>query len=106
MNPDSAQARSPAPPMLARLRTRAGASGMLSFRDFMEEALYAPGVGYYRRADSQRVGRTPNADFYTSSSLQGGIFGRLMRAAAANLLAPAAAADHALVEIAAEPGKD
>ena len=90
--------------MAARLRARAGAGGALSFRDFMAEALYAPGLGYYAQADLPRVGRRPGSDFYTSSSLGGGIFGRLLRAAAADLLAPESPEKFAFVEIAAEPG--
>lgn len=95
------QACSPA--LLARLREKAGPDGLLSFRDFMAEALYAPEVGYYARTDKTRVGRESSADFYTSSSLSGGVFGRLVRAAAAHLLATTSLQKHTLVEIAAEP---
>ncbi len=107
MKPAAAQARSPTPPapaLAARLRERAGAGGMLSFRDFMAEALYAPDLGYYARADLPRVGRKPGNDFYTSSSLGGGVFGRLLRVAAADLLGSLAAGKYALVEIGAEQG--
>lgn len=97
------QACSPA--LLARLRALAGADGVLSFRDFMAEALYAPGIGYYARKNALRVGRQPQADFYTSSSLSGGVFGRLVKAAAAQILAPEKPGKFALMEIAAEPGK-
>ncbi len=107
MKPPAAQARSPTPAnpaMVARLRARAGPGGVLSFRDFVNEALYAPGLGYYARPEVARVGRKPSNDFYTSTSLGGGIFGRLVRAAAAALLAPEPLAKFALVEIGMEPG--
>ncbi len=97
------QACSPA--LLARLREKAGAPGVVSFRDFTDAALYTPGVGYYAKDNPTRVARSPAADFYTSSSLGGGVFGRLVRAAAAQLLGEESTADFSLVEIAAEPGK-
>ena len=78
---------------------------MLSFRDFTAEALYAPGMGYYARADKVRVGRRPESDFYTASSLQGGVLGKLLRCAAADLLGLAAPGDFTLIEIGAEPGR-
>lgn len=40
--------------------------GAISFRDFMELALYAPNIGYYNR-ETTKIGRA--GDFYTSSSL-------------------------------------
>jgi SAM-dependent MidA family methyltransferase len=107
MNPASAQARSPAPPspaFLAYLRARAGAGGVVNFRDFVEAALYAPSLGYYARSDVQRVGRHAGRDFYTASSLGGNVFGRLLRTAAAHLLSPEKPANFALIEIAAESG--
>ncbi len=91
--------------MLAHLRERAGPGGILSYRDFTAAALYAPGLGYYARAGVERVGRRASADFYTAASLQGGIFGRLVRAAAEKLLGPEGAREFGLMEIGAEPGK-
>lgn len=44
--------------------------GLLSFRDFSEIALFAPGCGYYAR-ERERVGVAPGTDFYTASSLGG-----------------------------------
>ena len=73
-----------------------------SFAQFMELALYHPELGYYRRPRA-RVGFAPESDFYTASST-GTVFGELVAAAAARLLAPARAEDHAFVEIGAEPG--
>jgi SAM-dependent MidA family methyltransferase len=40
--------------------------GLISFYDFMEMALYYPGLGYYNRSQS-KIGKS--GDFYTSSSL-------------------------------------
>jgi SAM-dependent MidA family methyltransferase len=40
--------------------------GPISFHDFMEMALYYPGLGYYNRSQS-KIGKS--GDFYTSSSL-------------------------------------
>ena len=90
--------------MRAHLRALAGASGVISFRDFVAAALYAPELGYYTHASCARVGRDGRTDFYTSSSLRGGIFGRLLRATAENLIKPAAPKDYSLMEIGAEPG--
>ena len=107
MNPASAQVRSPAPPSpacVAYLRSKANSAGVLNYRDFVEAVLYAPELGYYARTDIKRVGLTAGRDFYTASSLGGEIFGRLVRTAAVNLLAPEIPGDYALVEMAAEPG--
>ncbi len=82
----------------------AGPNGVLSYRDFVAEALYAPGLGYYQHAERVRVGRGAGTDFYTATSLRGGIFGRLLRAAAAKLIEPEAPKDYALLEVGAEPG--
>jgi SAM-dependent MidA family methyltransferase len=48
--------------------------GPLSFRDFMEMALYYPGQGYYT-SDRQKLGRS--GDFYTSAYLTG-LFGEMV----------------------------
>jgi len=107
MNLPSAQARSPAPPnpaMLAYLRAHADSTGIVNYRDFVEAALYAPGLGYYSREDRKRVGREPGRDFYTASSLGGGVFERLLRTAAVHLLLPEKPDAYTLVELAAEPG--
>jgi SAM-dependent MidA family methyltransferase len=102
MKPPATQARSPSLP--ARLRELAGTDGALSFRDFMAVALFAPELGYYSRKDLARVGRRTETDFYTSSSLSSGVFGRLVRTAAHHLIAPENPESYALCEIGAEPG--
>jgi SAM-dependent MidA family methyltransferase len=40
--------------------------GQISFREFMEMALYYPGLGYYT-SDKKKIGKT--GDYYTSSNL-------------------------------------
>jgi SAM-dependent MidA family methyltransferase len=76
----------------------------VTFARFMELALFQPQLGYYAR-DRQRVGRDRRSDFYTASSL-GPVFGELIVAAAVQLLGPRPAADHAFVDIGAEPGRE
>jgi len=75
----------------------------MSFRDFTQAVLYAPGLGYYARAGVERVGRRRGSDFYTASSLGQGVFGQLLRAAAINLLFPEKPDTYDLLELAAEP---
>jgi SAM-dependent MidA family methyltransferase len=72
------------------------------FARYMELAMYHPTAGYYTR-DFKRVGRDEKADFYTATTFSP-VFGELVVAAAAKLLAPAPAADFTFVEVAAEPG--
>jgi SAM-dependent MidA family methyltransferase len=90
------------PEFLAAWRSRAGDRGAVSFAEFMDLALYDPTAGYYRR-DRERVGRKPGTDFYTATSV-GPLFGELVAASAASLLAPADPGEFAFVEIGAEPG--
>ena len=54
------------------IRDEARRQGVMSFRRFMEIALYEPGLGYYERA---RIGR--GGDFQTSVSV-GPLFGELL----------------------------
>jgi len=62
------------PPLVTHLRSRIRNEGPLSFRDFMEEALYHPEFGYYNSTRNP-IGR--QGDFYTSSDLDP-IFGKLL----------------------------
>lgn len=78
-----------------------GAASGVPFARFMELAMYHPTAGYYTR-DFRRVGRDRKADFYTATSFNP-VFGELLVAAVAKLLAPARAADFHFVEIGAEP---
>jgi len=61
-------------PLAQILRQRIREHGPLSFRDFMEAALYHPEFGYYSRLKNP-LGR--EGDFYTSSDLDP-IFGKLL----------------------------
>jgi SAM-dependent MidA family methyltransferase len=56
------------------IRQRIATDGPVSFRDFMEMALYHPELGYYNRRQDQ-IGR--QGDFYTSSSLTS-VFGAMI----------------------------
>lgn len=61
-------------PLVNHLRQRIQANGPLSFRDFMDEALYHPQFGYY---SSQRNPVGKEGDFYTSSDVDSA-FGKLL----------------------------
>jgi SAM-dependent MidA family methyltransferase len=61
-------------PLVAHLQQRIHAHGPISFRDFMEEALYHPEFGYYTSARNP-IGR--EGDFYTSSDLDP-VFAKLL----------------------------
>jgi SAM-dependent MidA family methyltransferase len=58
------------------LRQQMEREGPISFAQFMETALYCPGIGYYERADTW-IGR--RGDFYTSVCV-GPLFGQLLAA--------------------------
>lgn len=64
------------------LRDRIGASGPVPFREFMETALYHPGVGYYVNTHDPFGS---HGDFYTAAQIQP-VFSRLMTAVAGELL--------------------
>jgi len=87
-------------PLLDRIAARCR-DAPISYRDFIEYALYEDEWGYYTQ-ERLRVGRTPQHDFYTSESL-GRVFAQLVTSAAEDLLG-GRAQDHRFVEIAAEPG--
>ena len=80
------------------------ANGPISYRDYIDLALYADGYGYYTK-DRERVGRSPDRDFYTAESL-GKVFARLVTTAAHDLLGEATANRSTFIEIAAEPGAE
>ncbi|HXN35600.1 MAG TPA: hypothetical protein VN877_05480, partial [Opitutaceae bacterium] len=91
------------PAILAALRARAGDGRALSFADFMEVALYQPGVGYYRRA-GPRIGYGRGTDFLTATA-SAPLFGRLVIAACGKLLGGEALSGFDFVEVGAEPGQ-
>ncbi|MGB0415484.1 MAG: SAM-dependent methyltransferase [Coraliomargarita sp.] len=87
--------------VLELLRQRC-TDGPISYRDMIEIALYADGCGYYRQ-ERERVGRSPERDFYTAESL-GNVFAKLVVSAAEDLLGAERASRSTFIEIAAEPG--
>jgi SAM-dependent MidA family methyltransferase len=80
------------------------ANGPISYRDYINLVLYADNCGYYTR-DRDRVGRSPERDFYTAESL-GKVFAQLVITAAHDLLGETTAAQSTFIEIAAEPGAE
>jgi SAM-dependent MidA family methyltransferase len=74
----------------------------ISYRDYIDIALYHPNYGYYT-AKADRVGRQIGADFYTAESL-GSVFSELVVAGALKLL-DSDAGQATFMEIAAEPEK-
>tara|TARA_B110000208_G_scaffold89454_1_gene112744 strand:+ start:1848 stop:2843 length:996 start_codon:yes stop_codon:yes gene_type:complete len=80
------------------------ANGPISYRDYINLVLYADNCGYYTR-DRDRVGRSPERDFYTAESL-GKVFAQLVITAAHDLLGETTATQSTFIEIAAEPGAE
>ena len=80
------------------------ADAPISYRDYIELVLYSDGCGYYKR-ERERVGRSPERDFYTAESL-GSVFAQLVMAAVAHIMSDTAMRQSTFVEIAAEPGAE
>lgn len=93
----------PSPDFLACFQARLAGRAAMDFAEFVDLALYAPEIGYYRR-NRDRVGRSASTDFFTASS-SGPIFGELVAAACSTLLGPTGAHAHTFVEIGAEQGR-
>ena len=93
----------PPPDLIAALRDATDEKGQMDYPTFVTKTLYAPEFGYYSTAKT-RVGRSPEADFYTAQSL-GPIFGKLVVAACESLLRDADPNSYTFVEIAAEPDR-
>lgn len=81
------------------------AKGTMTFAEFMQEALYHPGLGYYAREDRRRVGTRRDADFYTAESI-GPVFAELVAAAAWRIAEPWRSREVEFVELGAEPEGD
>ncbi len=88
---------------LQALILRARPDSVLCFADFMELALYHPEQGYYAKQRT-RVGRSPDADFYTSVSL-GPLYGQLIIEAFRSVLRGEPLDNYTLVELGTEPGQ-
>lgn len=85
------------------LLDRHGPGTSISYETFIDTALYAPGMGYYRKP-IDRIGYREGRDFYTASSL-GNVFADLVVEAAQKLLGPQNPSDFIFTEIGAEPDK-
>lgn len=90
------------PAMLEALRRRAGGKPAIGFADFMEVALYEPGLGYYRKG-KPRIGYAPEADFLTATT-SGPVFGKLVVAACTGILGDDDPSAYEFVELGAENG--
>ena len=73
----------------------------LPYDDYVKWALYDPFIGYYT-SKRLRIGRTPDTDFYTSTSL-GKVWGKLIIEASQKLLSGEDPKKYSFIEIAAEP---
>ena len=80
-----------------RLRNRE----VMPFDEFIDFALYDEEIGYYT-SQKERVGRSKNSDFFTSSSF-GSLWGELITDACKKILHKEELARFTFVEIAAEP---
>lgn len=88
-------------PLLFTILKKVCSKGPISYRDFIELALYHPEVGYYS-LNRRRVGRTQSSDFYTAESL-GSVFSELVINASRTLLKTDDLSSYHFVEIGAEP---
>ncbi|MFY9610955.1 MAG: SAM-dependent methyltransferase [Blastocatellia bacterium] len=86
-----------------RLIARIGSEGPLTFRDFMEAALYDPNHGYYQTG-RRKIG--PEGDYYTSSNVHPA-FGAVLARAFVDLSGEIGAHDqlHTIVEMGAGTGR-
>jgi SAM-dependent MidA family methyltransferase len=83
----------PPSPLAERLRRKIERAGAISFRDWMDAALYDEREGYYRRTDRTRWGRDKGGDYRTSperSPLFAATFARYFAALYEELGSPAA----------------
>jgi SAM-dependent MidA family methyltransferase len=83
-----------------QIRQRIRENGPLSFRDFMETALYHPEQGYYM-ANREKIGTT--GDFYTSCCL-GSVFGAMIAKQLAEMWQLSGEAEFTVVEFGAGDG--
>lgn len=77
------------------------ADAPISYRDYIDIALYTKKLGYYE-AKRERVGRSSDRDFYTAESL-GPVFAQLVVTAIEDLLPDDIRRQATFIEIAAEP---
>lgn len=91
--------------MLERLKALS-CEAPISVSEYVGECLYNPSLGYYSSRERERVGKG-GGDFYTSSSLGGGVFARLLEDSARNLSGGPGgeAGGFEIFELGAEPGR-
>ena len=91
------------PDLIAHLRALIQHNGgRIAFRDFMQEALYHPQLGYYQK-DATQLG--PQGDFYTAVSATP-VFGRILARFLARLRGlPGAPADFRVIEFGGHRGR-
>lgn len=71
-------------PVRAALQKAAGPDGIMDFATFTRICLYDPLIGYYQK-NRNRVGLSPDTDFYTNTSV-GSLFGELIIGACESIL--------------------
>ena len=89
--------------VLESFAKRLGKRTVLPFDEYVDFALYEEQIGYYSTAKN-RVGRSDQTDFFTSSSF-GDLWGDLIVDACVEILDGENLHDYTFVEIAAEPEK-
>lgn len=87
--------------LIKQILKRIRAHGPLSFRDFMETALYHPRLGYYM-ASRDRIG--PGGDYYTSCCL-GPVFGAMVAKQLAEMWRLSGETEFTIVEFGAGDGR-
>ena len=80
----------------------AGSSGLISYADYVNFALYHPQFGYYRQ-NKERIGRRAGTDFYTAACLAE-VFSDLVLVSIEHLLPDVRLSDYTFVELGVEPG--
>ena len=71
---------------------------IISYKDFINQALYAPKTGYYT-CSKNSVGYSQNADFYTAQSLNTKTFNRLVLSSCLNILQSKDYESYSFIEI-------
>lgn len=90
-------------PIILKILKEACSNGPISYRDFIELALYHPEAGYYA-VNRSRVGHSQSSDFYTAESL-GSVFSKLVIDSVRTLLNTEDLSTYHFIEIGAEPNR-
>jgi len=81
---ESNSSRPVSPEVLDALRDASGEGDVMTLETFIRTALYHPEIGYYMK-NRLRIGRSPDTDFYTASSIAS-VFSNLVVDAVRHLL--------------------